>query len=90
MKGIRFYQVYENKRKPATAKQEIIAVYPDTMRVCNGIVLDCISAIYFCDNSPVCYSTCSWDYLIEKCKRVSEKRAREIHPALFAYLDYEP
>jgi hypothetical protein len=38
-------------------------------------------------NNPVCFGSYSDGYLREKCKDISEKQAREIHPNLFKVLD---
>lgn len=52
-----------------------------------SFVVDCVSALYDEPNSPVCGSSASIDYIRTQCVRISEKRAREIHSSLFAYLD---
>jgi hypothetical protein len=54
------------------------------------LVYDAVGATYFERNSPVSSTSVSHAYLTEKCKRISEALAREIHPALFEYFDYEP
>lgn len=46
-----------------------------------------ISAIFFSPNSPVCGGGADLGYIHDQCKRISERKAREIHPALFEYLD---
>ena len=46
-----------------------------------------LGAILNQENSPVCWCGTSYPYLRDFCKRVSEKRAREVHPALFLRLD---
>ena len=48
---------------------------------------ECFSAVQDIPNNPVCGSSCSFEYLRESCKRISENQAREIHPKLFQYLD---
>ena len=45
--------------------------------------------IYDWPNSAVAYSGASDEYLRKRCKRVSEAKAREIHPRLFERLDME-
>ena len=42
-----------------------------------------ISAVQSIPNSPCCFDCVSPDYLKERCKRISEAQAREIHPNLF-------
>lgn len=49
-------------------------------------VTDAITSVQFFPNSPVCSSSISIDYL-RKCKHIPEAMAREIHPALFSYLE---
>lgn len=45
------------------------------------------SSVFYHANSGVNFGGVSWDYLRERCKRISEKLAREIHPRLFERLD---
>jgi len=52
-------------------------------------VLDGLGAVFAEPNSPVASTAASTDYLHQKCKRISEAEAREIHPALFERLDAE-
>ena len=69
----------------------VIAIMPDNKWISNNDLLyDCIGAVYFERNSPVASTSCSDGYLRLKCKRISESQAREIHPNLFTYLDYDP
>jgi hypothetical protein len=48
---------------------------------------ECISGMFDRDNSPVATTSCSIEWLDEKCVRIDEATARLSHPALFAYLD---
>ena len=100
MKGIRFYLEYPSKKEkrkgtrkePGNHLGQVVAVMYE-----NGwwsetpgawhYMYDCISALTRVPNSVVCGSSVSWGYLDEKCKRISEKQAREIHPNLFIYLE---
>lgn len=87
MKGIRFYEEFENKRK-RQSQGNVIAVFTDTGRASNGgYMFDAMGAVYFQPDSPVASTGVSWDYLREKCKHISEKQARQIHPQLFTRLD---
>ena len=93
MKGYRFYEELENKnRKGEISKGTVLAVfvYP-TGRGYNpqwvNNSAECISALYDEENSPVCGLSVGWEYLRKKTRKISEERAREIHPALFAYLE---
>lgn len=43
--------------------------------------------IYGDSNPPVSWTSFNHDYINKKCKRISEAKARQIHPALFERLD---
>lgn len=49
--------------------------------------MDAIGAVYSHADSGVASVGASPDYLRKLCKRVSEAKAREIHPTLFRVLD---
>jgi hypothetical protein len=51
---------------------------------------DAIGAVYYCPNSPVASTSVSLEWMHTCGRRISEKEAREIHPELFLYLDYDP
>lgn len=55
----------------------------------NRAEIECVSAVFLWADSSVCYCTCSFEYLEEKCKHISEAVARTVHPKLFEYLDEE-
>ena len=42
-----------------------------------------VSAVQDIPNNPCCFNLVSPYYLAERCKRISEAQAREIHPNLF-------
>lgn len=92
MKGVRFYEEFDNKRK-GESRGNIVAVFPENTwlhRDSTGKLhrmFDCIGAVYFHPNSEVAGSNISKGYLQEFCKRVSEERARQVHPKLFWVLD---
>jgi hypothetical protein len=92
MKNVTFYEEFEtkqNKRKNISAGN-VIAVYRDEIQSGTRAVYSAIGAVYYEPNSPVCNTGgVSFDYLRKTCKRISEKRAREIHPRLFEVLDRE-
>ena len=98
MKGWRFYEEFKTqKRKVSTGN--VIAVdttqrpYPMLSYGINGVGKDvqyqcgCISAVFFEANSPVAGDGVSLYYVQHRCKRISEAKAREIHPMLFKYLE---
>lgn len=101
MKYIRFYLEYPSKkeknRRPAKNRKHtgnVCAVFtdlggfPDWYASTAGPQVECISAVYYHANSPVCGSSASMHYLRDLCVRISEAKAREIHPQLFDYLDH--
>lgn len=49
--------------------------------------IDGLGAVYFRKNSAVASTSASPDYLKTKCRRISENRARKIHPRLFQLLE---
>ena len=51
------------------------------------LMIEGASALFDHPNSVVCSGSVAWTYLRERCVRISEKEAREIHPNLFLYLD---
>ena len=93
MKGIRFYEELRNKnRKSEESRGTVVAVLVDTGHISgnqHGVwyEYDCISSLFDHPNSVVCGSGVSQDYLWQECRRISEQRAREIHPELFKRLD---
>lgn len=96
MQGIRFYLEYstpEDKRKatrkePGNHSGNVFAAYVDNGPQLHGGV-DGAGAVYYQQNSPCASTSSSWDYLSTHCLRISERRAREIHPELFRYLEVD-
>lgn len=97
MKGYKFFLEFpDNKTKRKSGRGNIghsgnciaLATDPEFTYVRNGgIMQEGLSAIFYTRNSPVNWGSVSWDYLRENCKRISEAKAREIHPELFNRLD---
>jgi len=87
MKGWRFYEEFETtKRKVSTGNVIALDIDPLTLAFTG---YTCVSALYFEPNSPVASSSAFFCYIQHYCKRVSEARARKIHPKLFEYLERE-
>lgn len=89
MKGFRFYQEFETEKRKVS-KGTIVAMMFDFYWLDPRsweIIHECGSALYDKPNSICCGSQVSRAYLASKCRRVSEARAREIHPKLFEYLE---
>lgn len=101
MKYVRFYLEYPSKtekhkgtrKSPGDHRGTVIATFPETSMVMVPpdrdayIQVDAIGSLFDHPNSAVCGTVCTWGYLREKCKRISETQAREVHPELFRYLD---
>jgi hypothetical protein len=85
VKGVRFYEEFSNKRR-GVSEGNVIAVL-----VANGLNgsgdYDAIVAPTPIPNCSPCSGGVSRAYLLARCKRISEARAREIHPRLFVVLD---
>jgi len=93
------------RKKPGNHKGTVLAVstrfdgdfetgrwssFPDYHRTGTGYATDAIGALFDQPDSIVMSTQVCPEYLRENCKRISEKMAREIHPKLFEYLEYEP
>lgn len=91
MKGVRFYLEYDS---PAMKRKGVDTGNVFAAFVCNGVNpcslgYDGIGSVLFDRNSPVASANASLNFLRKWCKRIPEKRAREIHPLLFERLDAE-
>ena len=100
MKGVTFYLEYPNKtaKKNSTKKDNypnnsgnVIAVFSDDegnrFYLPDNQSVECACGLWERPNSPVCGSSVSLEYLSERCKRISEAVAKQIHPKMFAYLN---
>lgn len=93
MKGINFYAEFENehdKRDPDIEAQNVVAVFCEGHTPIVNPVNGCyegMAATFDRANSPVSGTAISPEVLRKRCKRISEARAREIHPKLFERLD---
>lgn len=90
MKDVRFYEEYQDKaakRKGTESKGNVLAVFVDVPISFVTLCYEAVGAVFFEPNSQVCGTQVSPGVLRDRCKRVSEATAREIHPALFEYLD---
>ena len=87
MRGIRFYQEFANKSKTRPTGN-VTAIFLDSRLVGrNQVTYSAVSGVYEHSDSAVASTIVSEDYLREKCKKVSEEKARRIHPALFEYME---
>src|SRR5258708_3110558 len=56
--------------------------------ISNGqIAHECAGALMANNDQAVCGSSTSRDYLRKRCTRIPETLARDLHPALFRYLE---
>ncbi len=88
MNGIRFYQEFKNKSKHRSAGTVVVVLVGNgRFWSSNKVCYEALAGLFHDPNSVVCGTAVALDYLDEKCKRISEARARTIHPALFERLD---
>ena len=94
MKGYRFYEELRNKNRKGELSKGTVLAMPlnqsgSPLYFCGqtGMHIEVFAAVFDEKNSPVCECSADDEYIREKTRKVSEKRAREIHPALFDYLD---
>ncbi len=88
MKGVRFYLEFRDKSKRQSGGTAVAAlVLNDSYRNSGKLCDEAIAALFDQPNSPVASTGVALDYLRQKCKRISEAKARAIHPALFERLD---
>lgn len=105
MRGVRFYLEYPDGKEKSRATRKdlgnhsgnVLAVFYDQWQPAQmsihyepGRVYDGVSAIFYERDSDVSFGSIHQNYLSERCKRISESMAREIHPRLFTYLEYDP
>jgi hypothetical protein len=88
MNGIRFYLEFndQSKRQPGGNVVAVLALngaYWSSGKLC----YEAIPALFEQPDSPVAGTGVALAYLRQRCKRVSEAKARAIHPALFRRLD---
>lgn len=99
MEGIRFYEEFKDKGKGESAGV-VCAILVDNYRIIDSYrgnkrhsrryekFWDGVAGLFSdTPNSHVASTGISDIYLKEECKRISEKKARVIHPRLFEYLD---
>jgi hypothetical protein len=90
MRGFRFFEEYTNGTREQSAGNVIAIHLTGDSFVKEGEICFTALCAYPDDcqpNSPVLARLCSAEYLGRQCRRVSEARARLVHPKLFEYLD---
>lgn len=92
MKGYRFYKEYnspQDKRKDKPTGN-VFAALTDAKytHIRDGALFrEGFGAIYFEPNSPCVFASAQVDWLRDRCKRISEAEARQIHPRLFERIE---
>ena len=88
MNGIRFYEEFTDKSKRQPCGTVVAAlVLNGSYRSSGTICYEAIAAVLDWPNAPVAGTGVAYDYLRQKCKRISEAKARAIHPVLFERID---
>lgn len=97
MNGYRFYLEFSTTyRKKKSGKENkghsgnVCAISTDKNLISargSELMFEGLVSVFDHPNSPVNWSGASWGYLRSKCKRISEAKARQIHPVLFQRLD---
>jgi hypothetical protein len=91
MKGYRFYEEFDSsyKKRQRQGTGNVLALDVDWRGrpFHNGVGLECCAALLSEPNSPVCGTEVSRNVLRRNYRRVTEQRARQIHPAMFDFLD---
>ena len=92
MKGYRFYLDHESAKDKRAGKHNgncfavLLGKDGRPLRQSDPKMVEGVGAVYGWPDSACAGTSASRDYLREKCKRVSESKAREVHPNLFRYL----
>ena len=100
MRGYRFYEEFSDKGRRESMGTVVALLLDDYQQPymhwssiaenCQGDwVADAISSVFDTPNSEVGSGSVALGYLRERCKRVSETTARQIHPQMFVYLERE-
>jgi hypothetical protein len=89
MKGVRFYEEYNSPADKRKGKStgNVIAVFFENPN--NAHSYEGLASLIDQPNGPVCSTIVGYGYLRTQCKRIPERKAREIHPAMFERLDSE-
>lgn len=88
MQHFRFYQEFSDRARKNPTGNVVAAIAGNGAFVSSGkACFEAIVALFDKPDSPVAGSSTSLEYLRTRCKRVSEAKARTIHPRLFERLD---
>ena len=87
MNGIRFYLEFTDASKRQSGGNVIAALVANGSYWSSGTIwYEALAGLFEQPNAPVAGTGVALDYLRRKCQRISEAKARTIHPALFARL----
>jgi hypothetical protein len=90
MNGIRFYLEFIDRAKRQSGGNLVAAlVLNGSYRSSGKVCYEGLAAVFDYPNAPVTGTGVALDYLHQRCKRISETKARHIHPVLFARLDQQ-
>lgn len=89
MEGYRFYEEFWGLLSQNRSTGNVVAVDTNTYQAgeYNAFYEGYISKTETLSNGDVGAAIIYKDFLQAHCKRISEKRAREIHPKMFEYLE---
>ena len=94
MQGFRFYLEFPDPRAKKHSGRHhyghsgnVVAIQPETLAQRMDGKMDAIGAVHFHPDSQCANTSASLEYVQTRCKRIPERLARTIHPALFSYLD---
>lgn len=88
MNGIRFYLEFTDPSKRQSGGTVVAAlVLNGTYRSHGVLCYEALAALFDRPNAPVAGTGVALAYLRLKCKRISEAKARGLHPVLFTRLD---
>ena len=93
MKGYRFYLEHESAKDKRAGKHSgncfavLLGKDGRPLRQSDPKMVEGIGAVYEHPDSGVAGTSADRGFLREKCKRISESKAREVHPKLFIILD---
>ena len=88
MNGIRFYEEFTDLAKRKSVGTVVAALVLNGNYWSGGKVCwEAIAGLFDQPNSPVAGTGVALDYLRQKCKRISQRKARTLHPALFQRLE---
>lgn len=93
MKGYKFYLEHDSAKDKRVGNHSgncfavLLGKDGRPLRQSDPAMVEGIGAVYKHPDSGVAGCSAARAYLREKCKRVSESKAREVHPNLFRYLE---